>query len=75
VGLGGIVMVVHLIRLGRLGEKVRALQEMIASAVVTRTTTPLRIAADDPGAISLPYSVPLGLGTAAAILAAMALRV
>jgi len=75
VGLGGIVMAVHLIRLGRLGEKVRALQGMIASAVVTRTTIPLRIAADDPGAISLPYSVPLGLGTAAAILAAMALRV
>jgi prepilin peptidase CpaA len=74
-GVGGIVMAVHLVRLGRLTEKVGALQAMISSAVVTRSTAPLRVAADDPGAISLPYSVPLGLGTAAAILAAAALRV
>jgi prepilin peptidase CpaA len=43
--LGGIVMALHLLRLGR-----------------------LRISPQDHGAISLPYSVPLGLGTLAAVL-------
>jgi prepilin peptidase CpaA len=71
-GVGGIIMGVHLVRLGRLTEKIRARQEMISSALVMRSIVPLRVAADDPGAISLPYSVPLGLGTAAAIVAAVA---
>jgi prepilin peptidase CpaA len=68
--LGGVFMAIHLIRLGRLAEKVAAMREMITSAAITRSTAPLRVAADNPGAISLPYSVPLGLGTAAVVLVA-----
>jgi len=74
-GLGGIVMGIHLVRLGRLGEKIDALRTMISSAVLTRSVAPLRVPAHDPGAISLPYSVPLGLGTAAAVVAGLALGV
>lgn len=69
-GLGGVVMTVHLIRLGRLAEKIDALRTMFSSAVTTRSVAPLRVASDDPRAISLPYSVPLGIGTAVAIVAA-----
>ncbi len=68
--LGGVVMVIHLLRVGRLAEKLAALKHMMLSLVVTRSVTALRIAADDPGAISLPYSIPLGLGTAAVVVAA-----
>jgi len=42
---------------------------MIMAVTVTRSVMPLRIAAEDPGAISLPYSIPLGLGTAVVVLA------
>src|SRR6266404_4047696 len=71
-GVGGVIMGVHLLRVGRFTEKIRALQAMISSAVLTRSTLPLRIAADDPGAISLPYSVPLAVGTAVAVVTAVA---
>jgi prepilin peptidase CpaA len=60
--LGGVVMVIHLARIGRLGEKVTALRHMIFSAAVLRSVDPLRMASDDPVAISLPYSIPLALG-------------
>jgi len=71
-GVGGVIMGVHLLRVGRFTEKIRALQAMISSAVLTRSTLPLRVAADDPGAISLPYSVPLAVGTAVAVVTAVA---
>lgn len=67
--LGGVVMAIHLARLGRLGEKVAALRAMIFIAAASRSVAPLRIAADDAGAISLPYSIPLGLGTAGVVMA------
>lgn len=67
--LGGVVMAAHLARRGRLGEKLATLKTMILAATVTRSVAPLRVAADDAGAISLPYSIPLGLGTAAVVLA------
>ncbi|SRR6266404_2651462 len=70
--LGGVIMGVHLLRIGRFREKIGALQLMISSAILMRSTHPLRVAAENPGAISLPYSVPLALGTAAAVAAASA---
>jgi prepilin peptidase CpaA len=68
--VGGIVMAIHLVRIGRFAEKLGALKTMIGSMVITRSVAPLQMAADAPGAISLPYSIPLGLGTAAVVLAA-----
>jgi prepilin peptidase CpaA len=68
--LGGVVIVIHLLRLGRFFEKLAALNNMLVAATITRSLAPLRLAADDPGAISLPYSIPLGLGTAAVVIAA-----
>jgi len=65
--LGGIVMTIHLVRVGRLAEKLGSLKAMIVSAGITRSAAPLRVTADDPSAISLPYSIPLGLGTAAVV--------
>jgi prepilin peptidase CpaA len=65
--LGGIVMVGVLARRGLLGEKLMGTFVMLRSAVVTRSIAPLRAPATDPGAIALPYSVPLALGTVAAL--------
>jgi prepilin peptidase CpaA len=66
---GGVVMAIHLLRIGRLAEKLAALKNMIMAATVTRSVDPLRVAADDMSALSLPYSIPLGLGTAAVVVA------
>jgi len=60
---GGGIMVIHLIRLGRLREKLLAAGTMAAASVLGGTLEPLRISAAQPGAITLPYSVPLTLGT------------
>jgi prepilin peptidase CpaA len=68
--MGGAAMVWHLLRRGRLREKVMATATMFQAAAMTRSLDPLRVSAADRGAIALPYSVPLGLGT----LAALALR-
>jgi prepilin peptidase CpaA len=61
--LGGVIMLVHLARKGRLHEKLGSIRTMITASVLTRSTSPLKVSAADPEAISLPYSVPLGLGT------------
>ena len=66
--LGGAIMVLHLGRLGRLGQKLRATAAMFSTAAVTGSLAPLRVSADEPDAIALPYSVPLGLGTLAVLL-------
>src|SRR5881296_3673479 len=68
--LGGAAMVWHLTRQGRLREKVRATALMFQAAAMTRSLDPLRISAADQGAVALPYSVPLGLGTLAALIGA-----
>ncbi len=68
--IGGIVMAAHLARRGRLGEKVVALGRMLQLAALERSVAPLHIAADDASTVSLPYSIPLGLGTAAVVVAA-----
>ena len=69
--LGGIVMMVHLARIGRLAEKIGALRTMVVNAALLRSVDPLRMAANDPVAISLPYSVPLGLGAAVVVAASL----
>jgi len=65
--LGGCLMVWHLARRGRLREKVTATATMFRAAAMTRSLSPLRVSAANPGAIALPYSVPLGLGTLCAL--------
>src|SRR5690349_21953335 len=65
--LGGVVVAVHAARRGRLEETVARLGTMVAAATLTRSLVPLRVSAADPRAIALPYSVPLGLGTLAAV--------
>ena len=60
---GGLIMLVHLARRGRLGEKLGATWAMVAAASLARSVEPLRGPAADPNAVALPYSVPLGLGT------------
>ena len=65
--LGGAIMILHLGRLGRLGQKLRATAAMFSAAAVTGSLAPLRASAEHPDAIALPYSVPLGLGTLAVL--------
>jgi prepilin peptidase CpaA len=60
---GGVIMLAHLARRGRLKEKLGATWAMVAAASLARSVEPLRGPAADPDAIALPYSVPLGLGT------------
>ena len=60
---GGVLMIVHLIGRGRLREKLAAIGAMLTAATLTRSLDPLRVRPDDAGAIALPYSLPLGLGT------------
>jgi prepilin peptidase CpaA len=66
--LGGIVMMIHLAGLGRLREKLASTGRMFAGAWATRSLGPLRLSDEDESAITLPYSVPLGLGTVAVLL-------
>jgi prepilin peptidase CpaA len=65
--LGGIVVAAHAARRGRLEDTFARLGTMVAAATLTRSLVPLRVSAADPRAIALPYSVPLGLGTLAAV--------
>jgi prepilin peptidase CpaA len=64
---GGVIMLVHLLMRGRLREKVGATGGMVAAAIGTRSIEPLRVSASAPGAVTLPYSVPLALGTLAVL--------
>ena len=61
--LGGIVMLVHVARLGRLGQTLGSLVGMAAGALRTRSVAPLQAPAARADAVTLPYSVPLGLAT------------
>jgi prepilin peptidase CpaA len=67
--LGGIVMAVHLARLGRLGQTLRTVGTMAAASALGGSLEALRVSDSTPGAITLPYSVLLGLGTLVALLA------
>jgi prepilin peptidase CpaA len=61
--LGGAIMVVHLARKGGLWRTVSTVATMATASIVLRSLDPLRVSAEQAGAITLPYSVPLGLGT------------
>jgi prepilin peptidase CpaA len=65
---GGLIMLAHLARRGRLREKLGSTWAMVAAASLARSVEPLRGPAADPDAIALPYSVPLGLGTVAVLI-------
>jgi prepilin peptidase CpaA len=65
--LGGLVAVGVLWRRGRLGETLHAMGAMTRSALLTRSLDPLRTPARAGDAVTLPYSVPLGIGTALAL--------
>jgi prepilin peptidase CpaA len=65
--LGGALMVLHLVRLGRLRATLENVGTMAAASLATRSIEPLRVSADQPDAVTLPYSVPLALGTVAAL--------
>jgi prepilin peptidase CpaA len=61
--LGGVVTGIHLARRARLREKLIATAMMVGAAVRQQSVTPLRLSDAAPDAITLPYGVPLGLGT------------
>lgn len=69
---GGILMVAHLLRLGRLREKLVALREMLMAALLVRSAAPLTVSVANPGAVALPYSIPLASGTIVVVLWACA---
>ena len=64
---GGVITMAQLALLGRLREKLASTGGMMAAAASTRSLAPLKMPASDPGAVSLPYSVPLGIGTMAVL--------
>lgn len=64
---GGVIMLLHVMMRGRLRETLGSTGGMVAAAVATRSIEPLRVSAAAPGAITLPYSVPLALGTLAVL--------
>jgi prepilin peptidase CpaA len=66
-GLGGATMAFHLARQRRLGQTLLTVATMASASVVGGSLEPLRVSAAQPGAITLPYSVPLGLGTIAVL--------
>ena len=72
--LGGIIMAVHLVRLGRLREKLASLRTMVTVAAGSRSLRPLMVRADDEAVVALPYSVPLALGTVSALILAGGIR-
>src|SRR5262249_57683002 len=64
---GGVIMGVHLARRRRLGQTLLTVCTMASASILGRSLDPLRVSATQPGAITLPYSVPLGLGAIAVL--------
>lgn len=62
--VGGVIMVLHLARRGILRQKLVATWTMFAAATTTGSVSPLKVSPHGPDAVTLPYSIPLGLGTA-----------
>ena len=69
--LGGVFAVVRLARISRLREKLGTLGQMIGNAVLSASVEPLKVSAQAEGAVALPYSLPLGLGTLGVIVATL----
>jgi len=67
VAVGGVIMAVHLARVGRLRQTLVTIGTMVAASIVRCSLEPLRVSMRQPGSITLPYSVPLGLGTLAVL--------
>jgi len=65
--LGGAIMSVYLVRLGRLREKLASLATMLRVAFGTRSVYPLVMRPENEATIALPYSVPLAMGTVIAV--------
>jgi prepilin peptidase CpaA len=65
--LGGLLAAAVAAHRGRLGETLRRTASMVVAAVLARSMAPLRQPTTLPGRILLPYSVPLALGTVAAM--------
>jgi prepilin peptidase CpaA len=65
--IGGVVMSVHLVRLGRLRDTFASLAGKLGVAVGTRSVGPLMVRPEDGEAIALPYSVPLAMGAVIAL--------
>ena len=63
VALGGVIMAIHLVRLGRLRQTLVTVGTMVSASISLCSLEPLRVSAAHPDAITLPYSVPLGIGT------------
>jgi len=64
---GGVIMLLHLWRLGRVREKLMSTWNIVVAALAGGSLDPLRAPSMDPNAISLPYSVPLGVGVFLAV--------
>jgi prepilin peptidase CpaA len=64
---GGLVAVYRATRLRRASATFSSLARMTRGALAERSLTPLRVSQDSPEAITLPYSVPLALGTLASL--------
>lgn len=71
IALGGVFAVVHLARIARLREKLGDLGRMVANAALSLSFKPLRVSPTDPGAVVLPYSLPLGLGTLCVVVSSL----
>ena len=65
--LGGVFAVARLVRVDKLRETLTAMGRMFGNAVLALSVEPLRMSATNPNAVVLPYSLPLGLGTASVI--------
>jgi len=66
--IGGAIMVVHLARCGRLKEKLFATANLLLTALKNGSVAPLDMSSRGGDSVSLPYSVPLGLGALTVIL-------
>ena len=65
--LGGVFAVVHLARIGRLGEQLGATGRSLSRAVGEGSVGPTRLSDEAPDAVALPYSLPLGAGALAVL--------
>ncbi|HYD50327.1 MAG TPA: A24 family peptidase [Terriglobales bacterium] len=73
--IGGLIMVLHLIRIGRLREKLSSTWTMVQRTVVESSVEPLKMSAATSTSVALPYSIPLGLGTLIVIARAWSSRI
>jgi prepilin peptidase CpaA len=64
---GGVLAILEVARRGVLGTTLRRLGGMVRGAFADRSLTPLRVSHGASGAVTLPYSVPLALGTLASL--------